>query len=468
MSYTESIFLLFSYEFNKKKKIYFSKGKILRNIILENQLNKEEKNYIIELYEIKIENSPLFFFTPYINIKIDNYELSEKILRDEMFIFNEKKDLKVNCLSIEEEFNFYYEFIKKDKDNSQKTFNSLIQSILRILKENNNHSTFSLLLNIITKEEFNKSFILDDIEKILINTDKKGDISKINKDKLFLKIENGPIFKEKNPFTNFFILYMILENREELRYLLNKGDNRIYIFDCLYKFKKLLKNYIKIIPDYYFLIDEAYSNEVLYNIFYYIKNLYEFILLLNAKKEHIFQLIFENEKDFRIEKFIKYKKDIFNEKFDESFYISLISINEYKSNNYKERLIIGFRRDKDYGNIIRYILFHFFISNLELYKSIDFNYIYKSKLKGLNEYNNMEIIGLICIYIIYQIRSKYNLEIIEDLISILNNRKISDECIKCLEKIDFNKDYKDIKYNKKIISVFLKNMSNIKLYYNLI
>ena len=190
------------------------------------------------------------------------------------------------------------------------------------------------------------------------------------------------------------------------------------------------------------------------------------MILFILKKWELRELIFENEKDFRIEKFIKYKKDIFNEKFDESFYISLISINEYKSNNYKERLIIGFRRDKDYGNIIRYILFHFFISNLELYKSIDFNYIYKSKLKGLNEYNNMEIIGLICIYIIYQIRSKYTLEIIEDLISILNNRKISDECIKCLEKIDFNKDYKDIKYNKKIISVFLKNMSNIKLYLN--
>jgi hypothetical protein len=257
---------------------------------LEKQLNKEEKNYIVELYEIKIENNTFVSLAPYINIniKIDNYELSEKIIRDEMFMFNEKKDLKVNCLSIEEEFNFYYEFINKDKDNLKKAFNSLIQSILRILKENKNSSTFSLLLNIITKEEFNKKHILYDIEKILLNTDKKGDISKINKDILFSKIEDRSIIQEKNPFTNFFIIYIILEDRKELRYLINNKDNRTFIFNCLYKFKKLLKNNIKILPDYSFLIDEAYSNKELYNIFYYIKNLSEIIFLLDAKKENIY------------------------------------------------------------------------------------------------------------------------------------------------------------------------------------
>ena len=191
MSYPQSVFLLFSYELNKtKEKIDFSKGKIVKNIIIENQLKKEENNYKIELYEIEIDiNNFLFIVAPYINIKIGKYELNMKILRDEMFMFNEKKDLKVNCLSIEEEFNFYYEFIKKNNYNSKNTLNSLINSIFRILKENKVHITLSLLLNIIiiSEEEFLKKdgYI---IQKLLLNIDKKGDVSKINKDALIFFI----------------------------------------------------------------------------------------------------------------------------------------------------------------------------------------------------------------------------------------------------------------------------------------
>ena len=461
MSYSQSTFLLFSYELNKKKKI--SRCKIVKNIILDNQLKKEENNYIIELYEIKIENNNTFFniLAPYANIKIDNYELDLKMNNDEMFFFNEKKDLNLNCLSIEEEFNFYYEFIKKDKDLSKMALNSLIKSIFRILKENKEHSTLSLLITIMSKEELAEYINEYMSEKLLLNIEKKGDISKKNIKKLILKLNPDLTFSKKEPYNHFIIICIILEKMHELRYILHSEENIRFVLHCLFRYKKLFENNIKIFPDYSFLIDYVNSIKELYNIFHYIKNLSEFIFLLNDKKVHIFQLIFKNVKDFRIEYFIEHKNDIFDEKFNESFYISLICINEYILNNYKEK-IIGFKKYSDYDDFIRFSLFHFFISN-EIYdKKYLMKYIYKSQLKKLNEYNNIEIFGLICI--ISQIRDDYDLKLIEKLISILNNRKISDECIKYLKKIDFNKDFEDILYYEKSIKVFLMNISNIKLF----
>ena len=466
MFYSQSLIFLFSYELNKKKKNDFSKGEIVKTIILENQFKKKNNNYIIELYEIKIENSNILIFRdPYINIKKDNYELKLKIDRDETFIFNEKKDLNANCLTIEEEFNFYYKFIKIDQDNSKILLNLLIKSIFRILRGNKEHSTFSLLLTIITEEEINKNINVYDIEKLLLNTEKIGDISKININEFFSKNEHL-FFQEKvHPFTYFYLLYILLTNRHELRVFINDKEKRNFIFDCLYKFKKLLKNYIEIIPDYPFLIDAAYSIKELLIIFFYIKNLSEFIFLLDNNKEHIFQLIFKDERDFWIEDFIKQKDGIFNENFDESFYISLININEYIINNYKRKLIIGFKRDSNCGNFIHFILFNFFFSNEIIDKKYFMKYIHKYSKKKLNEMNNMEIIGLICIF--YQLRDKYSFKIFEELITILNKRKISDEYIKYLKKIDCNKEFEeeDIIFYEKSISILLERIYNIKLHY---
>jgi len=465
MLYSQSLFLLFSYELDKKKKIDFSKGKLVKNIILENQFKKEKNNYIIELYEIKVENNNFFFLvSPYINIKINNYDLNLNINKDEKFIFNEKKDLNANCLTIEEEFNFYYKFIKKDKDNSKKLLDSLIKSIFRILKENKEHSTFSLLLTIITEEEINKNINAYDIESLLLNTEKKGDISKININEFFSKNKNLFFQKKKHPFIYFYFLYNLLANGNKLEFLLDNIEERNFIFDCLDKFKKLLKNYIKIIPAFSFLIDAANSCKELHNILFYIKNLSEFIFLLNDKKKHIFQLIFENEKDFNIEHFIEQKDDIFNEKFDESFYFSLISINEYILNKYKGKKIIGFKRGSNSGDFIRFNLFNFFFSNEICDKNSLMDYIFNHSKKNLNECNNMEIFGLICIF--YPLKDKQVFPIIDELIRLLNNRKISDECIKYLKKIDFNKKFEeeDIIYYVKTISFFIKRIFNIKLF----
>ena len=295
MSYSQSLFFLFSYELNKKnEKIDFSKGKIVKNIILENQLKKEENNYKIELYEIEMEKFNFFFLAPHINIKIGKDELNMEIPRDEMFMFNEKKDLKVNCLSIEEEFNFYYEFIKKNNNNSKKTLNSLINSIFRILKGKKEHTTLSLLLNIIiiiSEEEFLKKYEFI-IQKLLLNTDKKGNVSKINKDALYSKLNSKPIFSKNYPYIDCIIAYIILEDRDKLREIIDFKENDTFIFDYLIRYKKLFENYIKFFPDYSFLIDYVSSSKELYNIFHYVKNLSEFIFLLDAKKENIFQLIF--------------------------------------------------------------------------------------------------------------------------------------------------------------------------------
>jgi hypothetical protein len=91
-TYSESIFLLFSYELNKKKTINFPSWKIVRNIILENELKKGDNKYTIELYEINFNKPfPFFMFKSFIDIEIDNDKLNLKTFQDEKFIFNEKK-----------------------------------------------------------------------------------------------------------------------------------------------------------------------------------------------------------------------------------------------------------------------------------------------------------------------------------------------------------------------------------------
>lgn len=190
----ESIFLLFSYELNKKKTINFPSWKIVRNIILENELKKGDNKYTIELYEINFNKPfPFFMLKSSVDIEIDNDKLNLKTFQDEIFIFNEKKDLKVNCLTIEEEFNFYYELLKKDKNISKNALNSLIKSIFRILKEDQRHSTLSLLLTIIINEESSKIIDKYEFEQILLLTVKKGDFSKFDEEKICSKLNKKPL-----------------------------------------------------------------------------------------------------------------------------------------------------------------------------------------------------------------------------------------------------------------------------------
>jgi hypothetical protein len=451
------VFLLFSYESKKQKKINFYKYKIVDKIILENKFIKKENNYIIELYEIERSNTIFELVlknSNIISIQIDNYELNIKLSTDELFIFNEKKDLNINCLTIEEEFKFYYEFIKKHKDKSKKYLTSLIKSTFRILEENKEHSTFSLLLTILIEEESIK-FINEnnyDIEKTLLKIEKKGDLPKIDKKKLD--------FFEENKFMKYYIIYIIFENKDELRKYIKKPKNRRLIFDVLFKYKKLFQNYINIFNDYSFLIDEVDSIIVLYNLFHFPKKLSEFIFLLNNKKEHIFDLIFEKEKGFLIQDFFSPTDDnIFNENFNESFYISLISINEYILETYKDKFIFGFKIEPKRKNFIHSILFNFFISSEIINENELTNAICKH-LNNLNEYNNMEIIGLI--YIINAIKNDF--EIMVELFKILNNRKISDDCIKFFKTINFDKTFSDINSYENFIHIFLKFISNIKLF----
>jgi len=451
ISNSKSVFLLFSYELNKKKKISFSSWNIVNKVILEDKYKKEDNDYIIELYEIKREFKPFFMFGSYIDIKIDNYDLGMKIFQDEIFIFNEKNDLNINCLTIEEEFNLYYEFIKKNKDkDNPKNILNLKESIFRIMNENKKCLTLSLLLTIIIEEDFNKIIGEKIIEKYISFIDKKGNLLKIDKEKLYLKFKN-------NPLNNYYIMYVILENKDKLRDLVIVKENRRFIFACLFKYKKFFKNYIKIFPDYSFLIDSIDSAKILFDLFQYPKNLSEFIFLLDDKKEHIYKLISERKRIF-IQDFFSPKDSIFNEKFNESFYFSLININAYIN---KERLlIIGFRRESEYFDlIIRCNLFNFFISN-EIFDSKYIEKLNEKKNIKLNEYNNMEILGLIYNFFLYK---KFDFTIVEELINILNNRKISDDCFNSLKKLNFDKRFIDIKKYKKNFSIFLENVSNIKL-----
>ena len=357
--YSESIFLLFSYEINtKKKKINFPSWKILKSKILENELKKGDNKYTIELYKINYNKPfPFFMLKSYIDLEIDNYKLDLKTFQDEIFIFNEKKDLNVNCLSIEEEFNFYYDYIQKNTDISKNALNSLIKSIFRILQEDQNHSTLSLLLTIILINEDSRIIInKNNFEQILLLTSKKGDFSKFNEEKVCSKLN-------KKPFITYFIIYNILENKNKLRDLIKYEENKQLIFDCLKRYKKLFNNNIENFLDYSFLIEEANSIDKLYILFQYTKNLSEFIFLLNDKKEKIFKLIFEKdkEKEFMIENFfsLKEKRDNIFQKFNDSFYISLIRIKEYILLNYKEKYIYGFRNKPKSDFFIQIFLFNY-------------------------------------------------------------------------------------------------------------
>jgi hypothetical protein len=182
--------------------------------------------------------------------------------------------------------------------------------------------------------------------------------------------------------------------------------------------------------------------------------------LLNNKKEHIFDLIFEKEKGFLIQDFFSPTDDnIFNENFNESFYISLISIKEYILETYKDKFIFGFKIEPERKDFIHSILFNFFISSEIINENELTNAICKH-LNNLNEYNNMEIIGLI--YIINAIKNDF--EIMVELFKILNNRKISDDCIKFFKTINFDKTFSDINSYENFIRIFLKFISNIKLF----
>ena len=88
--------------------------------------------------------------------------------------------------------------------------------------------------------------------------------------------------------------------------------------------------------------------------------------MLNNKKEHIFKLIFEKEKGFSIQDFFSPTDDnIFNENFNESFYISLISIKEYILKTYKDKFIFGFKIEPEK---ISFALIYFILSfHLDLY-----------------------------------------------------------------------------------------------------
>ena len=146
-----SFYFLVSYESNIKKNIEIISFK--RNSKIPIKYGKK-KNLIIELFELKTKyNNANESIT--IEVLIDKipYSLTTNTIKSERnFLFNltvfdskTKKQVKLNCLDINEEFEIYYNYCK-----SQGIFIvSLISSALRILEEGGENSTFEFYLNIL-------------------------------------------------------------------------------------------------------------------------------------------------------------------------------------------------------------------------------------------------------------------------------------------------------------------------------
>lgn len=132
-----SFYFLVSYESNIKKNIEIISFKRNSKIPIKYEKNK---NLIIELFELKTKyNNANESIT--IEVLIDKipYSITTNILKSERnFLFNltvfdskTKKQVKLNCFDINEEFEIYYNYCK-----SQGIFiDSLISSALRILEE---------------------------------------------------------------------------------------------------------------------------------------------------------------------------------------------------------------------------------------------------------------------------------------------------------------------------------------------
>ena len=456
------IYFLFTYDKKQEPNIEIPSFKV-------NSFNIMHKDIPTKLYQIIgiIEKNPIKILIdkkPYLLIIKDIKEGKTYFLFNQALLYIENLNIKIklNYFDINEEFDIFFENIQQ-KD-------ILIDFTLNMLKEGNENSTFGLFLTLFIKIDYLYHLIKEDI---LLKIKHVGNLSGIDS-------QNLEKLSEIRNLKNIFLIYnILLDNIERLK------DNKNVILYYLEKYNNLFINSLKLYPKYSFLIQESDSLEKIKSILKYSADLVDFMNIINENKEHISRLIKElnkgeafcDKKNLIIINEIFDIKNIFNEKFNEDFYKTLIDIKEYeyKTNN----IFLSFSLDNKLKNdlsllklmpLIRgYIFFYLtidksYFKKLELINLFNDKNFLESKAFFLNNYEIFTLFDILFSY-------KINLNFISDLVKLINFNSINENEIKLYSNINWEPLFEDNEAYKNFLMnmlTFMKNINNFELIFILI
>jgi len=381
-----SIYFLISYEKNiKKEEINVIDYKYERIQIAETE--KEGKNYIVECIKIK---ALLDKYTIKLEVGKKSYDLFIRYKKNFFFdlIFIEqtiKKEVKLNCFNIYEEFYIYCKLISQ---NDIKKL--LISSTLDIFEKRQKNSSLSFFLIILLYSLKNNIKIINNIEKLLLNIQEKGDLTKINGQNLISQLK---MYEKGSPFYDALLIYSIFEKSNLL-----KEIEKSIIFEILGKYRNLFSYSSKLFPDYSFLIKLSKSLNDLKIILKHSFGLSDLIYLLNENKEYIMENLIDN-KPLALTDFIDEKT--FSEPFEQNIYLALNDIKKYEKkinkkifkSNYNELITILKNKD-DVTSQLRIILFAH-QRKVFLDKEIIYHILWEKNLKKLNDIELILVIDIL-------------------------------------------------------------------------
>ena len=289
----------------KKLKIYYIEAEVLNS------------KFIME-----VSNKPLFIKTNENLSKGKNF-LFNQVLLDK----NNKKLDKLNCFSIDEEFEIYYR-IHSIKNNID-SLKSLINSVIIIFEKRFEESNFSFFLTMLMNDDLKimeKEYKLDSFLSKIKN---RGDLSKISEDKIS-KIVSG--IKDENFRQKILFIYLILSQniKEPFKFIYANKVKYESNIDCLDKYKNLFLNSVQLFPKITFLIHRTHSFDEIKIILKCSNSLTDFIYTVNEKKEEILEAKRENKDNILILNEFFDLENGFNQNFDEEFYFALSNLREFE------------------------------------------------------------------------------------------------------------------------------------------
>ena len=461
-----SLYFLFTNENYNEKKIGFPEIKTKVNRYNTNY--NDNKKYSVVLFEI--------FGNEFkeIIILIDNslfiMPIKAKTTNENIFLFNQKlievktkKEIKLNILNINEEFDIYYNYCKEKFAEftapPTKIKDDLLSSALYILKTN---STFSFFLTILIK--FPKLYQNDwkFCEKLLLDIKYKGDLSIIDKKELYnIKIDDSM------EYTVIIDIFSIFNDIDYLRQKIDeKNYNKERLFFNLSKYKVLFYNSLDMIQSYSFLISVSDSISNIKIVLKCINNFTDFINIINENKEHIIKLIKKIDKEERkniiiINDYFDIRK-IIEEGIKENVYNSLFCIKgiEMKS-DIKIFFVSDFLLFNDKNNdeiLLRNFIFNYF-RGLKI-QTKEFFHLIKNNLQYIKKFNNYEIFAIIDILSEFGKNDNFSF-ILAGLIKEINYDNIDNNLIKFFSQIKFENYLDNSDYNN-ILDFMINNLTNIK------
>ena len=298
-------------------------------------------------------------------------------------------------------------------------------------------------------------------KNILLNINKKGDLSKISKDELY-KIFAKP---EKN-YLIIELIYCVFQDLERLKILISDFNNKILLFECIQQFNLLFSNSFKLFPNYIFLIDIAKSINDIKSILKCSNKLTDFIYLINEKKEYIIKFI-EKENEIVLTDFFNISK-AFNESFDDHFYFTLNKIEEFENKNNKKifhliyeksylKKIIEFKQDASIILIKIYIFLYLRHEIFTIKELINLIGIFISK--NIEFLNNFEIIEIIDI-----LSNDYNTKkdaLLLGLVSAIKYEKLNKNLLSFFFKIKWENIIENSDNYASIVIHMINSLTNI-------